>query len=182
MIHTAYIGIGSNVGDRMGYILSALEHLNNKSGIKITQLSPIYESEALDINELASKDPPYLNAVIRIDTDLDPEALLCILQSIEIVLGRPAIRQINTPRTMDLDILLYNNLILKTPTLTIPHPLMAKRMFVLAPMSDIAPELTEPVTQRTMAEMKAQLGDAGGRVEKQCDEYAARKIIGDLNV
>jgi 2-amino-4-hydroxy-6-hydroxymethyldihydropteridine diphosphokinase len=166
MIHTVYIGIGSNLGDRMQHILDALKQLSDKCGITLTQSSPIYESEALGLDELASEEPPYLNAVARIDTVLDPEALLCILQSIEITFSRPANRAKNAPRTIDLDMLLYNDLVLNSATLTIPHPKMAKRMFVLAPMSDIAPELREPATSRTIAEMKADLGTGGGQVTR----------------
>ena len=182
MTHTAYIGIGSNIGNRIEHILNALDRLDSEIDIKLVKASPIYESEALDSNGLRSEDPPYMNAAAQIKTNLEPEPLLRITQRIERDMGRPINRSKNAPRTIDLDILLYDDLVLKADALTIPHPRMAKRMFVLAPMSDIAPELTEPVTQRTMAEMKAQLGDEGGRVEKQCDEYAARKIIGDLNV
>jgi len=166
MIHTVYIGIGSNLGDRIENILTALEQLKKKSGIELIQVSPIYESDAIGEDGSSSDKPPYLNGVAYIKTDLSPGTLLFLLQGIEIILGRPAIRRINEPRTIDLDILFYDNILLNTPELTIPHPRISKRMFVLAPMSDIAPSLIDPTAHLTISEMKVRLGKEGGSVER----------------
>ncbi len=131
----AYIGIGSNLGNRKENIGKALS-LMQECGIKILKRSSVIETDPVG-------GPPqgkFFNAVIKIETELEPIELLKVLQNIEKKLGR--IRTvINGPRTIDLDILLYDNLALKTPELTIPHPRMFEREFVLVPLKEIAPQM-----------------------------------------
>ena len=126
--HTSYIGIGSNIGDRQGYIDKALLMLEETRGIHITAVSTIIEQD------------PFLNGVIEIDTYLPPYALLDRLHEIENACGR--VRTIHWgPRTLDLDILLYDDLHMNEKELTIPHPDMMNREFVLNPLREIAPHL-----------------------------------------
>lgn len=134
--HTAYIGIGSNIGDRQGYIDKALEMLEETPGVHITARSSIIETEPYG----GVEQDPFLNGVIEIDTYLPPYALLDRLHEIEYACGRE--RTIHWgPRTLDLDILLYDDLHMNEKELTIPHPDMKNREFVLKPLREIAPHL-----------------------------------------
>jgi len=133
---TVYIGLGSNLGNRQKNIYDALEHLE-KNNIKVLRQSTIIETEPMG-------GPPqdhYLNAVIKVDTNHYPQELLRILKSIEKQLGR--IKTVaDGPRLIDLDILLFDDIQMNTPHLTIPHPRMFERDFVLKPLTEIAPEYT----------------------------------------
>jgi len=148
---TAYIGIGSNLGEREKHIAMALALLNAHPSIDAIAQSQWreYETLTLDGEEL----PAYLNGAVEIHTDLTPQELLDACQSIERELGRPANHGKWQPRTIDLDILLYNSVILKTPNLTIPHSELAKRVFVLEPLCDIAPDLVVPSCGKTAQEL-----------------------------
>ena len=130
-----YIGIGSNLGHREKNIEGSL-NLMEESGIEILKRSAVIETDPVG-------GPPqgkFLNAVVEAQTKLEPLSLLKTLQSIEKKLGR-ARAVVNGPRTIDLDILLYESLSLKTPQLTIPHPRMFEREFVLKPLEEIAPHI-----------------------------------------
>jgi len=130
---TAYLGLGSNLGDRKHHIHSAVEALR-QSGITIEKISTIIETEP-------QGGPPqgrFLNAVCAARTELSPEDLLAHVKNIEKRLGRtPSVR--NGPRTIDIDILFYDRLRLKTEQVTIPHPRIRQRPFILNPMREIAP-------------------------------------------
>lgn len=132
---TAYIAIGSNLGNRHDYIHRALRLLE-EDGVKIVQCSSIIETDPVG-------GPPqdkFLNAVAQVTTELLPEELLGCCQMIERQLGR--VREIKDgPRTIDLDILLYNNIKMNSESLTIPHPRMWQREFVIKPLSEIAPDI-----------------------------------------
>lgn len=148
---TAYIGIGSNLGDREKHIAMALALLNAHPSIDAIAQSQWREYEALTLE--GEELPAYLNGVVEIHTDLTPQELLDVCQSIERELGRPADHGKWQPRTIDLDILLYNSVILETPNLTIPHSELAKRVFVLEPLCDIAPDLVVPNCGKTAQEL-----------------------------
>lgn len=134
-----YIGIGSNLGNRQKNIDQAFL-LMQESGIKILKRSSVIETEPVG-------GPPqgkFLNAAIEIETQLEPLELLRVLQNIEKKLGR--IRTVvNGPRSIDLDILLYENVALRMPELTIPHPRMFEREFVLTPLREIAPQMLKEI-------------------------------------
>lgn len=136
---TAYIGIGSNLGDRQRNVDAAVRLLSEETSVKVLAQSKWYNSPALTHD--GSQQPDYLNGVIKIETSLEPEQLLDACQSIEQQLGRPAKHGKWETRTIDLDILLYDDHVINTSRLTIPHPEIAKRGFVLEPLYDIAPEL-----------------------------------------
>lgn len=134
----AYVGIGSNLGNPDQYVLEAIRYLNRLPETRLDQSSSCYRTAPVD----ATGDD-YVNAVARLVTDLAPESLLNGLQEIENHFGRQRPFR-NAPRTLDLDILLYNQQRIRTKRLIIPHPRMAERAFVLVPLSEIAPDLVIP--------------------------------------
>ncbi len=152
---TAYIGLGSNLGDRMAMLRMAIQRLETLG--RIARVSSLYETEPVGFLE----QPSFLNAVVALDTTLAPADLLGALLGIERDLGR--MRSFpNAPRTLDLDLLLVDDAILDTPELTLPHPRLHERAFVLAPLAEIAPELVHPGTGKTMQEILHTLPDQGG--------------------
>lgn len=140
-MQTAVIGLGANLGDRLHTLESAVRSLACRAHIRVVQVSPIYETEAL-----GPPQPNYLNAALRIETELEPEALLDALLEIEVAHGRVR-RERWGPRTLDLDILVFCDPITREPTryeterLTLPHPRLLERKFALAPLLDVMPEL-----------------------------------------
>ncbi len=132
----AYIGLGSNIGDKIGYLNQAINLLREDEHIKIKKVSSFYETAPVDY----VKQDRFVNAVVSIETHLSPYELLEVCQSIEKKLNRK--REIRYgPRTIDLDILLYDEIFLKDTKLTIPHPRMKARAFVLIPLYEIEPHL-----------------------------------------
>lgn len=150
---TAYILLGSNLGNRLNYIQQAINAIQQACG-NIILSSSVYETEAWGV----AANPPYLNQVIAIRTFFEPETLMQTLLNIEEKLGRIRTQRY-ADRTIDIDILLIDNLVLTTPVLTVPHPAMAERKFVLVPLQEIAPQLTHPVTQTTISQMLQQCTD-----------------------
>lgn len=145
-----YIAIGSNLGDRELNILRAVAELGKLRDSRVTALSSFYETSPVG---MSADTPPFYNAVARLSTLLSPENLLSELQRIESsVFGRSQTRSVES-RRMDLDILLYGEMLIDTPELTIPHPRMFHRKFVLIPLTEIAPELADPVSGMTVQEI-----------------------------
>lgn len=144
----AYIALGANLGDPLKQAHDAIEAIKQLPQTQILQISPFYRSKPLG----PQNQPDYLNAVIKLTTLLSPTTLLSVLQCIEKQLGR--VRKANRwgPRTLDLDILLYDKLIINSENLIIPHYDMQHREFVLYPLFDIAPELILP-DQTPLAEL-----------------------------
>ncbi|MDG1938340.1 MAG: 2-amino-4-hydroxy-6-hydroxymethyldihydropteridine diphosphokinase [Pseudomonadales bacterium] len=136
---TAYIGIGSNMDNPMQQVNTALQSLSTLKGSILCQQSSMYSSDAVGPGQQHS----YINAVVELNTELSAEALLKQLQAIEADHGRIR-KQRWEPRPLDLDILLFGNQIISTPTLSVPHPEMHKRHFVLYPLAEIATELVLP--------------------------------------
>jgi 2-amino-4-hydroxy-6-hydroxymethyldihydropteridine diphosphokinase len=130
----AYLCLGSNLGKRNENIHQALTSLSLK--VNLEDISSIYETEPIGYRE----QPLFLNLVCRISTNLPPEALLHLAKDIETRMGRVPNGQIDSPRPMDIDILFYNNKIMETQDLTIPHPRLIDRAFVLIPLAEIAPD------------------------------------------
>jgi 2-amino-4-hydroxy-6-hydroxymethyldihydropteridine diphosphokinase len=142
-VTTAYIGLGSNLGDRLGNLQAAVRALSAR-GLEPAAHSSVYESDAL-----GPPQPDYLNAVVSVSTSLTPRELLEALLAVEAELGRHRGQRWG-PREIDLDLLLYGDEMLEEEGLTVPHPEMTKRSFVLLPLLEIAPDLDlpsgEPVT------------------------------------
>jgi 2-amino-4-hydroxy-6-hydroxymethyldihydropteridine diphosphokinase len=142
----AYLGLGSNLGDREENLRQALIRLSPNATVE--KLSAIYETEPVGYKE----QPLFLNLVCRISTDLPPDELLCFAKKIETEMGRiPSFP--NAPRIMDIDILLYDDTIMETQNLTIPHPRLKDRAFVLIPLMEIEPDLIHPELDKTIAQL-----------------------------
>ncbi|MFN7923947.1 MAG: 2-amino-4-hydroxy-6-hydroxymethyldihydropteridine diphosphokinase [Bryobacteraceae bacterium] len=144
-----YLSLGSNIGERGANIEAALEKLESPR-LHITRISRWYETEPQDMRD----QPWFLNIVAEAETTLFPRMLLRRMLDVERKLGRR--RDLNKPkgpRTIDIDILLYGSAVVKAPELDIPHPRMADRRFVLAPLADLAPDLRHPVLRKTVAEL-----------------------------
>jgi 2-amino-4-hydroxy-6-hydroxymethyldihydropteridine diphosphokinase len=157
-MRTIYLGLGSNVGDREDALQRAITCLNSDD-LRITRLSPVYETSARDFTD----QPSFLNMVVQAETSLLPMRLLLRVLNIEKRLGRK--RTIaKGPRTIDIDILLYGSAVVRTPQLEIPHPRLSERRFVLEPMCEIAPDLRHPVLLRSMRELLP--GTAGQHVRR----------------
>jgi 2-amino-4-hydroxy-6-hydroxymethyldihydropteridine diphosphokinase len=145
----ALIGLGSNLGDRTGALDLAVAALAQADGIVVQKVSRYHETRPVGGPE---GQGDYLNAAVAIETTLDPLALLHTLQAIERQAGR--VRTVRWgPRTLDLDLLLFGDRVIQTDELQVPHPRMAERLFVLAPLAEIAEEDVDPVTGRTIAEL-----------------------------
>lgn len=138
----AYVGIGANLGDARANVLDAIERLARMPSTRLLQASALYRTAPID-----SSGDDYVNAVAAIDTALDAPSVLAALQSIEQAHGRERPYR-NAPRTLDLDLLLYGDAILDLPQLTVPHPRMTERAFVLVPLLAIAPDVHVPGLSR----------------------------------
>jgi 2-amino-4-hydroxy-6-hydroxymethyldihydropteridine diphosphokinase len=139
----AYIGLGANQGDLVATLNAAVQSLSSLEQSKFVAASPFYRSAPIE-----ASGPDYLNAVVRIDTDLEPYGLLLHLLEIEMMFGRKrgggADSRRNAPRSIDLDLLMVGDLIIRSAPLVLPHPRMHERAFVLRPLLDLAPDLMVP--------------------------------------
>ena len=143
----AFISIGSNIGDRLDHLKGAIRALHSHEGISVLSVSSIYETAPVGYTEQAD----FLNLAIGLETELGAHELLAVCQEIEQELGR--VRDIRWgPRTVDLDILLYNNEVIEAEGLEVPHPRMHERAFVLVPLLEIAPAIGHPATGKLYSE------------------------------
>ena len=150
---TVYLSLGSNLGDREATLGAAIAALL-PAGVRVGQVSSIYETEPVDFLE----QPWFLNCVVEAETEMEPHALLQSLRAIESQLGSQK-EFAKGPRKLDLDILLYDGETIATPDLQIPHPRMLQRRFVLAPLAEIAPNLQHPSWPATASTLLAHLTD-----------------------
>jgi 2-amino-4-hydroxy-6-hydroxymethyldihydropteridine diphosphokinase len=144
----AYLALGSNLGDRIGYLQKAIRALHAHEQIQVLALSPVYETQAVGYVD----QPDFLNLVVRLKTSLPPRSLLHVCMRIEKENGRTRDIQWG-PRTLDLDILLYGSEMIDEPELIIPHPRMCERAFVMVPLCDLVPTLVHPVCGKTVREL-----------------------------
>jgi len=154
LLATAYLSLGSNLGDRGANIRAALQRLAAQSGIQIVAVSSMYLTEPTDFTD----QPDFVNAVVQIETTLSPQEVLEVAKGIERQMGRLETRKWG-PRIIDVDILLFDDLIVDMPDLKIPHPRMMRRAFVIIPLAEIAPQLMLPDGRKpgeVVAELKHQ--------------------------
>lgn len=144
-----YIAVGSNLGEREENIRQAIQALRESEAIAVVRTSPLYETKAEGIE---SDAPPFLNGAIEIATSRSPQELLQRLLEIEKRLGRVRDKEIHASRTIDLDLLLYGDEIVNEPEVSVPHPRMHQRRFVLQPLSDLCPKRTIPGRKETILE------------------------------
>ncbi len=147
----AYVGLGSNLGDRAAYLLLGLSALSRLPKTHLLRLSPVYETDPV-----GPPQPPYLNMVAELETELSPKGLLAEMLRVEKALGRER-RERWGPRTLDLDLLLYGDLVLEEEGLSVPHPRLHERAFVLVPLLDLLPEGRHPLLGQSFAELLASL-------------------------
>jgi len=146
-LKTVYLSLGSNIGDREGNLRDAIKRLAAPD-LGVLRVSPVYETEPMGVTD----QPWFLNLVVEAETTLFPVQLLSRIAKIERAMGRVRTRA-KGPRTLDIDILLYGNAVVRTRDLQIPHPRMAERRFVLAPLADLAPTLRHPVLGKSIKEL-----------------------------
>jgi 2-amino-4-hydroxy-6-hydroxymethyldihydropteridine diphosphokinase len=154
----AYLGLGSNLGNRFRNLSDAVNHLVRKNGIRIAHVSPVYETDPVGNTD----QPKYLNAVLEIDTVLEPMNLLKTCLEVEAEMGRIRTRRWES-RSIDIDVLLCGEELISTEELIVPHPLLHEREFVLRPLADIAPDLVHPVLDESIAELLCQVEESGVR-------------------
>ena len=149
---TAYISIGSNLGDRLGYIREAIRKLEHSKDVEICKASSVYETEPVGHED----QPRFLNMVLELKTTREPLSLLEHLLGIENQMGRKR-EQRWGPRNIDLDLLLYDDVVLNSDKLTLPHPRMHQRGFVLVPLAEIAPKVVLPSLKKTVERLLKEL-------------------------
>lgn len=154
---TVFLSLGSNLGDREGNLRAALRGLGPE--VRIQSISSLYETAPAGVKE----QPDFLNLVVMGETALRPHQLLAHLKAIEQRVGRTATYRWG-PRIVDVDIILYGDLVLETPILTIPHREMARRAFVLIPLAEIAPDYIHPRMGLAIADLARRIGDDGVRM------------------
>jgi 2-amino-4-hydroxy-6-hydroxymethyldihydropteridine diphosphokinase len=152
-----YLSLGSNIGDRSENIVQAIDALQ-KNGVRVTSQSSLYETEPADVPEDLKSQNWFVNCVVEAETDLQPRELMDLLLAIERGLGRER-RVPKGPRTIDIDILLFDSQVIHEPGVEIPHPRMAERRFVLAPFAEIAPQARHPISGKTIVELLAIVPD-----------------------
>ncbi|MDD5127648.1 MAG: 2-amino-4-hydroxy-6-hydroxymethyldihydropteridine diphosphokinase [Dehalococcoidales bacterium] len=151
---TIYLGLGSNLGNREENLKKAVEYLGER--MRLGKVSSVYDTDPLGDTD----QPRFLNMVCELSTTLTPEGLLTTVKGIESKMGRTG--KTGVPRPIDIDILLYGNMVYNTPQLTIPHPRMHERAFVLVPLAEIAPDVIHPVKNKAIKQMLKGLKEVQG--------------------
>ncbi|MEY8719825.1 2-amino-4-hydroxy-6-hydroxymethyldihydropteridine diphosphokinase [Bacteroides stercorirosoris] len=152
----AYFGLGTNLGDKEQNLRLAVQHIEERIG-KVVSLSAFYATAPWGF----ASDNTFLNAVVCVETSLPPLEILSVTQSIEKEMGRThkSVNGVYSDRVIDIDLLLYDDLVLDTPTLKLPHPLMQERRFVMEPLAEIAPDVMHPVLGKTLGNIYRDLLD-----------------------
>lgn len=173
----AWIGLGSNMGDRRASIFEALERMDALEGVNVALVSTLLESKPVDVED----QPDFVNAVARLRTTLKPHVLLESLLAIEETMGRKREgMEPRGPRVIDLDLLLFDNVVMHEDAFQLPHPRMHQRAFVLVPMVELSPELVHPVLGKTMQALLAEDIVRGGPIETRCRPLPPEPLHHDL--
>jgi 2-amino-4-hydroxy-6-hydroxymethyldihydropteridine diphosphokinase len=160
-----FVSLGSNIGDRLGFIQTAVDALGDVAGFKVKAASPVYETEPV-----GKKDQPrFLNAAVELESLLSPDSILVNLKQTERLVGRTPSEKWG-PREIDLDLIYVGDLVVKSPMLTLPHPEVAARRFVLTPLTEIAPDFVDPLRKRTLSELLSSCQDV-------CDVVKTSSIL-----
>jgi 2-amino-4-hydroxy-6-hydroxymethyldihydropteridine diphosphokinase len=162
---TVYLSLGSNVGERQANLQQAIEHLG-KIG-KVVKQSALYETEPMEMAD----QPWFLNSAVELETELMPRQFISAVLDIERSMGRKRSKK-KGPRTIDIDVLLFGKSIIEMKGLTVPHPAMHQRRFVLEPMVEIAPDVRHPVFKRSMRELRDALPAGSAQVKKFAGTHA----------
>ncbi|WP_282156152.1 2-amino-4-hydroxy-6-hydroxymethyldihydropteridine diphosphokinase [Cytobacillus gottheilii] len=157
MMNTAFISLGSNIGDRFSYLQDAIEMLSSNKKINMVNYSSVYETDPVGYED----QDRFLNMVIQVDTELSPYELLEICLAAEQELGRKRLIKWG-PRTIDLDILLYNQDNIESEKLTVPHPRIQERAFVMIPLLEIKPDITLPAMDMPLCILAEEIPDKKG--------------------
>lgn len=167
---TVYLALGSNLGDRLATLRSALKGVLNNTDLTLSDMSAVYQTEPVGMAEGA---PWFYNMVLVCDTTLLPQQVLAHCQAVEAALGRERCPEAALPqnRTVDIDVLAYDELVVDTPELVLPHPRLAERAFVLVPLLEVNPAWCHPVLGQSVAQLHLALPSLA-RVE----------LVGDLSV
>jgi len=167
---TVYLALGSNTGDRLAYLHAAVRGLVSSSQLTLGEMSAVYQTEPVGMAEGA---PWFYNMVVQCSTTLSPQQVLAHCQAVEATLGRERCPEASLPqnRTVDIDVLAYDDVVMTTPELVLPHPRMAERAFVLVPLLEVNPAWCHPVLGQSVAELHLALPSLA-RVE----------LVGDLSV
>jgi 2-amino-4-hydroxy-6-hydroxymethyldihydropteridine diphosphokinase len=165
MPHLVYLSLGSNLGDREAQLQEVIRRLESTGTLR--SVSSIYETEPVEFTD----QPQFLNCAVALETSSTPEQLMLQLLTIEKAMGRQRIQK-KGPRTIDLDILLFEDEVIATPVLTIPHPAMQYRRFVLEPLAEVAPDAMHPVLRKTVRELLEELpsGQSVRRMEPKAND------------